>query len=181
MTNFTETEQQLISDVKSYALNAHAVTGCTYSGYNYDLHLKSVVQVGYQYLELLVPKDQCTGICACWLHDGIEDCRLNYNDIKAEFGEEIADIVYAVTNELGKNRKERAIKTYPKIKENSIAKWVKICDRISNMKFSYFEGSSMFGKYQKEHQFFYNQLHNANEYGTMWNELQTLSELGKEN
>ncbi|MFM9449568.1 hypothetical protein ACKI1Y_44750, partial [Streptomyces acidiscabies] len=83
------------------------------------------------------------------LHDTTEDCRINYNDVKSEFGELVADFVYRVTNELGRNRVERADKTYPKIAECAIATWVKLCDRISNMRFSYFvwDDREMFRKY----------------------------------
>jgi len=49
---------------------------------------------------------------ACWGHDLIEDCRVSYNDVKDALGQEAADIIYAVTNEKGKNRKERANDKY---------------------------------------------------------------------
>ena len=67
------------------------------------------------------------------LHDTLEDTTLSYNDIKKAFGKEVAEIVYCVTDELGRNRNERKEKTYPKIKANWKATVVKICDRIANI------------------------------------------------
>lgn len=51
--------------------------------------------------------------------------------------EDVADIVYAVTNEKGKNRSERANeKYYQGIRENKLAVIVKICDRLANALYS---------------------------------------------
>jgi guanosine-3',5'-bis(diphosphate) 3'-pyrophosphohydrolase len=72
-------------------------------------------------------------ICGA-LHDTIEDCNISYNDIKDYFGEDVAEIVYCVTDELGRNRTERKAKTLPKIASNSDAVIVKLADRIANIK-----------------------------------------------
>lgn len=80
---------------------------------------------------------------ATWLHDSIEDTRTSYNDIKARFGVEVAELVYAVTDERGRNRKERHAKTYPKIKAAGIkATQLKLADRIANVEY----GSANGGK-----------------------------------
>jgi (p)ppGpp synthase/HD superfamily hydrolase len=84
-------------------------------------------------------------------HDVIEDTTNTYNDVKQVLGEEVADIIYDVTNELGKNRKERAIKTYPKIRKNPDAILVKLADRIANTKHSKETDSGMFKKYKQEY------------------------------
>jgi hypothetical protein len=74
---------------------------------------------------------------AIWLHDTIEDCRVSYSKISRKFNQFVAEIVYAVTNELGKSRKESAEKTYPKIREaGASAIFVKLCDRIANVEAS---------------------------------------------
>ncbi len=87
---------------------------------------------------------------ACVLHDALEDSDLSYNDIKKEFGMEVAEIVYAVTDELGRNRKERKEKTYPKIRPNSDAILVKLCDRIANVRNSKKSNQDMFDVYAME-------------------------------
>lgn len=91
---------------------------------------------------------------ACALHDILEDTPLSYNDIKKLFGVEVADIVYDVTDELGKNRKERKEKTYPKIRANKNAILVKYCDRIANLRHSKKYGSPMYATYMQENDSF---------------------------
>lgn len=67
------------------------------------------------------------------LHDSLEDDSLSYNNIKKHFGEEIAEIVFCLTDELGRNRKEKKEKTYPKLLNNKVAIVVKLADRIANL------------------------------------------------
>jgi (p)ppGpp synthase/HD superfamily hydrolase len=88
---------------------------------------------------------------ATWGHDLIEDCRVSYNDVKEQLGQEAADIIYAVTNEKGKNRKERANdKYYEGIRNTPGAVFVKLCDRIANVQYSKMTKSRMFEMYKKE-------------------------------
>jgi len=82
-----------------------------------------------------------------------------------------------VTNELGKNRKERSEKTYPKIASCRLSTFVKLCDRIANAKFSYYinDEKGMYAKYQAEHPDFYKALHNPNHgFDDMWKEVNRL-------
>lgn len=84
------------------------------------------------------------------LHDIMEQGQLSYNDVKKAFGLEIAEIVFAVTDELGRNRKEKHDKTYPKIRANWKAVATKLCDRIANVE----HGKEVGGKtamYLNEH------------------------------
>ena len=92
---------------------------------------------------------------ACWGHDLIEDTRVSYNDVKEHLGQEAADIIYALTNEKGKNRKERGgVKYYEGIRNTKGAVFVKLCDRIANVQYSKMTKSRMFEMYKKEHQDF---------------------------
>lgn len=72
-------------------------------------------------------------LCSAYLHDVIEDTGVSYNDIKKRFGEEVAEIVFCVTDEIGRNRKEKHNKTYPKIASNPEAIIIKLADRIANV------------------------------------------------
>jgi (p)ppGpp synthase/HD superfamily hydrolase len=87
---------------------------------------------------------------ALWNHDTIEDARVTYNDLKSRFGKFTAELVYAVTNEKGRTRKDRANdKYYNGIRETEYATFIKLCDRIANVRF----GKSFGGKsdmYRKE-------------------------------
>jgi hypothetical protein len=92
-------------------------------------------------------------LVASWGHDLIEDCRVSYNDIKNRLGQEAADIIYAVSNEKGKTRSERANeKYYEGIRNTNGAVFVKLCDRIANVQYS---KSRM---YEKENKHFIEQL-----------------------
>ena len=72
-------------------------------------------------------------IVAGYLHDSIEDDGISYNDIKKHFGFDVAEMVYCVTDELGRNRKEKKEKTLPKTASNSDAIILKLADRIANI------------------------------------------------
>ena len=125
----------------------------SYDIFPYMFHIKQVVKIAKLY--------GCDEIiqCACALHDSMEDGNLSYNDIKKYFGQDVAEIVYAVTDELGRNRKERKSKTYPKIRANWMAVAVKLCDRIANMKHSSEFTPDMMSMYTKEHKAFKDALY----------------------
>jgi (p)ppGpp synthase/HD superfamily hydrolase len=94
-------------------------------------------------------RDAC--LTACWGHDLIEDCRVSYNDVVSNLGLEAADIVYALTNEKGKSRNDRANdRYYEGIRNTPGAVFVKLCDRIANVQYSSMTGSRMFEMYKKE-------------------------------
>jgi len=141
----------LETTAKDFALKAH--TGQTYGTRDYSFHLEAVVSIAKEF------KLKETIVAACWLHDTIEDCKVSFQDVKDVCGEEVAEMVFCVTDELGRNRKERKLKTYPKIKNNSDALCVKLCDRIANMQQSFLDNNeSLSSMYLKEHPEFKNLL-----------------------
>jgi hypothetical protein len=84
---------------------------------------------------------------------------MTYNDIRAVANPTVADIVYAVTNEKGKTRKDRANeKYYEGIKECDFASFVKLCDRLANAKYSADTDSRMKQVYLTENEYFINSL-----------------------
>lgn len=96
---------------------------------------------------------------AVWLHDTIEDCRLTYNDILKISNKEVAELVYAVTNEKGKYRHERAnAKYYRGIRETEFATFIKLCDRLANVIYSRQTKSRMFDFYKNDNQYFLKHL-----------------------
>jgi (p)ppGpp synthase/HD superfamily hydrolase len=88
-------------------------------------------------------------IVAAYLHDGIEDGAISYNKIKKRFGLEVAEMVYCVTDELGRDRKEKKQKTLPKTASNPSAIVLKLGDRIANI-----EHGGKIDMYAKEYQEF---------------------------
>lgn len=149
------------------AQKAHA--NQQYDIYPYMYHIMQVVKIAEDF-----GYEECI-VIATVLHDTLEDTILSYNDIKKAFGGEVAEIVYAVTDELGRNRIERKSKTYPKIKENWKATVVKICDRIANMEQSKEYNHKLYEIYLKEHDDFYEKLknpsHPENQTGKAWKKL----------
>ena len=95
-------------------------------------------------------------VCACeddvlplffggYYHDSIEDARLTYNDVmktarhflKEEQAFLATEIAYALTNDKGRTRAERAGEKYYKgIRETPYAPFVKLCDRLANITYS---------------------------------------------
>ena len=161
---------------KNFALKSHQ--GQTYGTRDYSFHLEAVASIAKEF------KLDEKIIAACWLHDTIEDCNVTFQDIKAICGEEIAEIVYCVTDELGRNRKERKSKTYPKIKSNNDALCVKLCDRIANMQQSILDNNeNLLAMYINEHKEFKEVLFTDNSTETvllLWKRLEDLVIKGTE-
>lgn len=161
-------------NISEWCIDQHKNTNHQYDVYlPYEFHLRMVNQVAQDFKHLLDdtkdyfsgetyrgPKqDQVTLRQAClnatWGHDLIEDCRVSYNDVKNHLGQEAADIIYAVSNEKGKTRKERANdKYYEGIRNTPGAVFVKLCDRIANVQYSKMTKSRMFEMYKKENKHF---------------------------
>jgi (p)ppGpp synthase/HD superfamily hydrolase len=164
-----------------WCIAQHDNTNHMYDKYiPYSFHLRMVDRVAQQFEHLLDDtKDMQTGKSreildgsrigfvslrmACrkagWGHDTIEDTRTSYNDVVNHLGKDAADIVYAVTNEKGKNRAERANdKYYAGIVATPGAVFVKLCDRIANVQYGKMTGSSMYDKYKKENANFVTKL-----------------------
>lgn len=140
----------------AWIIKQHEKTNHLYDGYlPYEFHLRQTVAAFFKHNHLLVgftDKEKDNIMLACWGHDLIEDTRTTYNDCVENLGKEVADIIYAVTNEKGKNRAERANdKYYAGIIECPGAPFVKLCDRIANVKYSAFSQSGMLDLYRKEH------------------------------
>jgi (p)ppGpp synthase/HD superfamily hydrolase len=140
-----------------WVLEQHSSSNHMYDKYlPYEFHLRMVVNVYEKFKDILdnhhgVIDNQVNVYLACWAHDTIEDTRVSYNDVKENLGEGVADIVYSVTNEKGRNRKERANKKYYEgIRSTPGGVFVKLCDRIANVQYSKMTGSRMFEMYQKE-------------------------------
>lgn len=110
-------------------------------------------------------------IIAGYLHDAIEDDGISYNDIKKHFGVDIAEIVFCVTDELGRNRAEKKAKTLPKTASNPDAIILKLADRIANV-----EHAGKIDMYAKEYKEFKDALfpHSTQKAKPMWDHLDTL-------
>lgn len=130
-------------------------------GLPYSHHLNMVFEIAVKNLHKVCAYEYhiipiLFGAC---FHDSIEDARLTYNDVLSIAGKYMtryqaliaAEIVYALTNEKGRNRKERASeKYYDGIRNTRYAPFVKWCDRYANVQFSIGMDSRMIKVYKKE-------------------------------
>lgn len=146
-----------VQTAQRYAFWKHMLVGQFYAGWHpYYFHLSLVAKTALRFMPVHYTKDQRTIVLmAAYLHDIIEDTNNTWGDVSKVFGVDIANIVYALTNEKGKNRKERANrKYYEGIKRVEYATFVKLCDRYANIMFSKEMGTRQFEMYKKEHTFF---------------------------
>lgn len=112
-------------------------------GYHLDMVVEGIRQFGH--LVCVREEDVLPLFFGGYYHDSIEDARLTYNDVmhtaRKYLTEEQAllatEIVYALTNDKGRNRSERAgEKYYEGIRTTPYAPFVKLCDRMANITFS---------------------------------------------
>ena len=98
-----------IETAMRYAMLKHE-NSRNYDGWPYINHVLQVYAIAFRHnLSENV-------LCGCLLHDVLEETPTTYTEILNNFGRKVAEIVYCCTDELGRNRKERKEKTYPKTK-----------------------------------------------------------------
>jgi len=162
----------LVKRAEEYARAQHE--GQMYGERPYSYHLQQVAEIAEEYAHLLdSDEDRQTAIAAAWCHDVLEDCNITYNDFAEALNTKVADVVYRVTNEVGKNRKERAFRTYPKIWECELATYVKLCDRLANIRSSAADSNRLLKAYSKEHTVFKYALH-SEKYAPIWDEIESV-------
>jgi GTP pyrophosphokinase len=137
----------MLLEAKKFAEIAH--TGDTYGDFPYTKHLNDV----YNTLIIFGIFDELA-LTISWLHDVIEDTQYVYEDIYDEFGREVADITYLVTDKRGRNRKERQKNTYPELAKHPLARLIKLADRISNVTMTTHDTQEKFVMYEKEYDYF---------------------------
>ena len=156
--------ESLLEKANRVSAQWHKEANNTYGGQPYTVHLDMVdgFAVFYEYLIPLLDRDLVRA--GCRFHDTIEDNPKTYNDVKAEMGVIIAEFSYALANEKGRTRKERAnAKYYKGIRKVHYAAFIKLCDRLANVNYSKNMRSSMFYKYKQENDNFCKSL-----YGPWW-------------
>lgn len=164
---------------ESYSKRCHEETNHLYDGKPYCTHLKMVVDAVKRHIGTVPLQFHEDIIAAAWCHDVIEDTRQNYSTVRFVIGLVAADIVYALTNEKGRNRQERASKAYYEgITATPFATLVKICDRIANTAYSLEVQNGMFEMYAKEYPKFKRSLTHSvtdTDYNnSAWEELEKL-------
>ncbi|MBQ8158315.1 MAG: hypothetical protein IJ081_04765 [Prevotella sp.] len=143
-----EKNASVIERICESAHKLHASVNQTYGkDQPYAFHLDMVANLAkdFAYLNCVSEEDVVPIMFGAYYHDSIEDARLTYNDVmkvaKTFMNDEQAllatEIVYALTNEKGRNRAERANdKYYEGIRTTPYAPFVKLCDRVANITYS---------------------------------------------
>jgi (p)ppGpp synthase/HD superfamily hydrolase len=157
----------LIKQARDFAIKAHGTQ--MYGEFPYSKHLDDVHTIllayGYNDTKLLV---------SGFLHDAMEDTGISFNDIKKQFGSEVADIVFCLTDERGRNRQEKHEKTYPKLRSNPCSIIVKLADRIANTRHSLDTKSRMYEMYFLEYSQFRWMLYVHGHANQLWQVLDDL-------
>lgn len=123
----------LIDQAKYFAIKAHGDQKRKYTGEPYWHHLEDVAVLVSVMAEA---KDREHCQIVAWLHDVIEDTPITYQQVKTDFGEEIAEDVLSLTDTQTNEDGNRAFRKN-KAKEilgaaNSRVQSVKLADLISN-------------------------------------------------
>ena len=165
----------VINEVRNDAHTLHASVNHAYDRIRpYGFHLDMVVNWVRKYIGEVCrdERDVLPIFFAAFYHDSIEDARLTYNDvmkIASELMDEeqaflATEIVYALTNEKGRNRAERANEKYfAGIRDVPYAPFVKLADRLANTSYAFSKGTAdslrMSKVYQEEVPGFLEALH----------------------
>ena len=140
--------QQEIDEIRQAAHALHASVNQTYDGDKpYGFHLDMVASTVYEYGYLVCDdeNDLLPLLFGAYFHDSIEDARLTYNNVtqyalrwmNEQQALTAAEIVYALTNDKGRTRAERAGERYYQgIRETPYAPFVKLADRRANITYS---------------------------------------------
>ena len=149
--------EELTPVINTIGNDAHALHASVNHAYDrirpYGFHLDMVVNWVRKYIVDVCENEQdvLPIFFAAYYHDSIEDARLTYNDVM-KIAREVMDeeqaylateLVYAMTNEKGRNRAERANeKYYEGIRAVPYAPFVKLADRLANTAYAFSKGTA---------------------------------------
>jgi (p)ppGpp synthase/HD superfamily hydrolase len=159
----------LVADARAFAVQAHGAQ--LYGAQPYSVHLDAVA-------ELVAPFGETAQVVA-YLHDAVEDTQLSLEDVRAKFGELVAECVGLLTDAPGANRKERKAKTYARLASVSgqaeLALVVKAADRLANVRACVRDrNAGLWRMYQGEHAAFHGAAYRAGQCDALWLELEQL-------
>lgn len=164
-----------LKGIEKAAFEIHERVNQKYGGIlPYGFHLKLTASYVTKYGHLIATDEVDIFIlyAAAYLHDTIEDARMTYHDVVdfirdfnthafslpeayiRQIEQQVPEIVYALTNEKGRTRAERADDVYYKgIRETPFAAFIKMCDRLANIKYTtlFVLTDRMFNVYKNEY------------------------------
>jgi (p)ppGpp synthase/HD superfamily hydrolase len=122
---------KLVRRAKAFAATAHAEQKRKYTGEPYTVHLEEVAA-----LVAAVGAPEAV-VAAAWLHDTVEDTEVTLDQVRAAFGDDVARMVEALTDEPwveGKNNRatRKALDRTRLAKADPWTQTIKLADLISN-------------------------------------------------
>jgi guanosine-3',5'-bis(diphosphate) 3'-pyrophosphohydrolase len=166
---------ELLEQARDVAIAAHGEQ--RYGTLPYEHHLAKVVEVLKRFGASIDDPATAPLIVAGWLHDILEDTPIMREDLKTQFGPEVAELVWRVTDEPGASREDRKPATYRKTKDNELAVILKLADRIANVEEGIAAKSNKLGMYRREQGEFSGILRDATQHPmalAMWKHLDEL-------
>ena len=143
------------------ASTLHDLSNKKYGEFNYIVHLVSVLDITTKYGSFIAQtEEQLVALCvAACFHDVIEDTSYSLEELRTyltdkQFSENVTNMVCEIVDALttrGTTRKERHSPAYyERIRSVWGASFVKMADRLANVKMSYLFNHSLLKMYQKE-------------------------------
>lgn len=162
-------KKMTVQDVRNRAIAVHG--NQLYDGKPYVVHLDEVANIVKPWGE--------HAVILAYLHDEGEDVNKHLprneriGSIRSVFGDKIAREVDLITDEDGKNRRERKTNTYPKLSaagpDMSLAIVVKVADRLANVRHG-----RLNDMYRKEHPQFKAAAYRPGLCDQLWREIETI-------
>lgn len=158
-----------VAEARAFAVTAHGEQ--RYGDHPYSVHLDAVAKLAESY--------GATAQVIAYLHDAVEDTQASLDDVRARFGELVAECVDLLTDAAGANRKERKAKTYARLATVAgaaeLALIVKAADRLANVRACVAEqNAGLWQMYRGEHETFRNAAYRAGQCEPLWSELDGL-------
>jgi (p)ppGpp synthase/HD superfamily hydrolase len=159
----------IVEKAREFAVLAHGEQ--RYGVQPYSVHLDAVAEISARY------GDEARVVA--YLHDTVEDTEAKLSDIRASFGDLVAECVALLTDCPGANRKERKAKTYARLATVSgpheLALIVKAADRLANVRACVAEqNAALWQMYRGEHVVFRAAAYRPGQCEPIWAELDGL-------
>lgn len=166
--------KNLIEKSRKYAFDCHSTINQLYDDHPYSYHLEMVVDCAKKYIYYIPINKRDIVISGCYVHDVIEDCKINWKSVMKETNFEISILSRVLATGEGTRKERFSDDYYNGIKNTKYATFVKLCDRIANVQQGLINKNPVLNMYKKEHEHFKEMLYVAGEYEDMWKELDDL-------
>lgn len=158
-----------MNDARRFAEERHRTQ--RYGDAPYVVHLDAVASLVRDYGE--------DAVTVAYLHDIVEDTCTTVSEIRAAYGDLVADCVALLTDPPGKNRKERKAALHDRLAsvtvEMELALIVKAADRLANLQACVDNGNaSLLEMYRREHPAFRSAAHRAGQCEELWAKISAL-------